>query len=219
MGQTGKIAVVHNPAPNFTLPSTARKRNPKRRATKSRRRNPTARSTRRRNPATVAMRRNPSRRTVKATSHRRRRNPSRTRNPQSLFGLVSMALVTSFGVGVLDNLLNMVFPTAGSAVRVGAKAGAAALVHQYGGRLPVIGQYHKEISLVLLVSAGLDAWKLYIYPAISDITRAAGVPLPGFLAPGGYATQQAMLTEGDEEMSDDYYDYAEDLNATEAAVW
>lgn len=118
-----------------------------------------------------SAKRNPVRkkRALVANSRHKRRRVSRRRNPITN---VSQLLVTAFmagiGVSIADVVIQKVMPQQSAIVRIGGKAGVAWLINNYGQKIPVLGNYKTEIALVLLVSAVMDASKLWVLPIVSQ---------------------------------------------------
>lgn len=117
-------------------------------------------------------RRNPV--AVKAVA--RRRNPNRKSNPiNSVTALVATAAMAGIGVSLFDVAATYLIPSSSSLVRVGVKAGGAWALNEYGKRIPVLGAYHKEIALVVLTSAAIDLFKLYLFPVVAKAASSFGL--------------------------------------------
>ncbi len=109
----------------------------------------------------------------------RRRNPRRKSNPiQSVTALVATAAMAGVGVSLFDVAATYLFPNVSSLVRVGMKAGGAWALNEYGRKIPVLGAYHKEIALVVLTSAAIDLFKLYLFPVVAKAASSFGLAAP-----------------------------------------
>lgn len=182
------VAMVYNPARKLTVGGASRTANPVKKRKKT---------TRRSNPAPKKV--------VNASSHRRRR-PRRS-NPSTILGLFAAALVAGIGVSLFDILTTRFLPQSGAIMRMGVKAGGAYLFQSnFGNKIPILGKYKNEIALVLLVSAVVDGFQLYISPILNQVTG-------GYLMP---RTVQMVAAGG--EMGDDYYvidEYADETGDDE----
>lgn len=176
---------VHNPSGGRALTVGKRRKNA---AAK--------RSTAKKVVARKRVRRNPVPTPVVS---RRRRNP-RLSNPMDGIGkLLSTALFASAGVVLFDVISNKLLPASFSApIRIAVKAGAGLAVAQYGKSLPVIGAYSKEIGLVLVTLAGVDALSTYVLPTVYGAFGSMQQPVA---AP---AELSGWVYVPDEDESEDY---------------
>ncbi len=169
------VAMVYNPARKLTVGGASRTANPVKKRKKT---------TRRSNPAPKKV--------VNASSHRRR--PRRS-NPSTILGLFAAALVAGIGVSLFDILTARFLPQSGAIMRMGVKAGGAYLFQSnFGNKIPILGKYKNEIALVLLVSAVVDGFQIWVSPILNQVTG-------GYLMPP--RTVQMVAAGG--EMGDDYY--------------
>jgi hypothetical protein len=182
-------AYVHNPSGGRALTVGGRRKNA---AAKRSTKKVVARKTTKR-------RRNP----VVSVVSKRQRNPRRLSNPMSGIGqLLSTALFASAGVVLFDFVTSKVLPVGVSApIRIAVKAGAGLAVAHFGKSLPVVGAYSKEIGLVLVTLAGVDALQTYVLPMIPSI---GGSPMPAALSPGDELSGSWVNAYVPDEDDDEY---------------
>lgn len=189
---------VHNPSGGRALTVGKRRKNAAAKRSTAKQVVARKKSTRRRNPVV----------SVKTT---RRRNPRRVSNPIASVGqLLSTALFASAGVVVFDFVTSKVLPTGlSSPIRIAVKAGAGLAVAQYGKSLPVIGTYAKEIGLVLVTLAGVDAMQTYVLPMLNFGSQPQAVAPVASAEMSGYLANAYVLDEDDDisEFDEDSEDY------------
>jgi hypothetical protein len=176
-------ALVKNPVRrNFSITGgkVMTKRNPTSKITKTGKKAVFAKRKPRQNPAPKVVYR-----------YKAKQNPINT-----VFGLFSAAVVAGLSVTVFDFLTSKTLPTSvGAPVRIIAKGGIGFGIAKWGNRLPVIGEFSKEIGLVLITLAVVDGVQSYVLPIVRGVA--------GNLS-GGTGEKKRRVVE-DAEMGDDYY--------------
>jgi hypothetical protein len=142
-----KTSVVRNPSRPLLVGATT---------------NPPPKKRKKKNPSTVT--------TVKTVRRKVKRNPS----VNGTMALALSGLAGGLTLGLIEAGINTLAPNASRSAQIIIKAGAAWLVSQFGGSVPVVGKYKGYVAGILALFAGYDVWRYYVAPMLSN----SGLQLP-----------------------------------------
>lgn len=202
-----KTALVKNPSQRSLSVSGGKvstaKKNPKPQANKNKNTKKTTtvkKTTAKKNPATPKV----------VYKYRAKSNPINT-----IWGLLSAALFAGVSVATFDFVTSKLLPpSVGAPVRIGIKGLSGAAFAQWGGRVPVIGAYSKEIGLVLITLAIVDGIQTYALPIVNDTVNQ--FRQPALLSSSNADAELAYDDWDNDDYEDDYeddYDYDYDYEA------